>query len=374
MKTIFYIVDVRNLIVENQPTLERHMKYADILQLRTMNEVSLGVIRFKQQKSVTLKLQENLQILSIPSNPLFMIRSLRSYKFEKNKDETVKVLIAGDPWESTLCAHVLKLVHFKTAKIQVQIHGDIGNESWIRLTSKNFIRGFIARFSLRLANQFRTVGVTQTNLLISKYRIPKARCRIIPVSSMYSSNPITSNNVNPASLAIGFVGRLQSDRGIDKFLELVAKLRQKNLLFSVIVAGDGPESESFEIELEKILPRENIKFLGNLKPTEMVEAWSQIGILVSTAPTESFGRAIREAIAWGIPVWAIPSSGVSDLQIEVSQLYVKNLDIDLPAERQVEICRELLSAEIPLEVRKRIIEADRYALDSLIESWIELSK
>jgi glycosyltransferase involved in cell wall biosynthesis len=191
---------------------------------------------------------------------------------------------------------------------------------------------------------------------------------------MYSSNPITSNNVNPASLAIGFVGRLQSDRGVDKFLELVAKLRQKNLLFSVIVAGDGPESKSFEIELEKILPRENVKFLGNLKPTEMVEAWSQIGILVSTAPTESFGRAIREAIAWGIPVWAIPSSGVSDLQIEVSQLYVKNLDIDLPAERQVEICRELLSAEIPLEVRKRIIEADRYALDSLIESWIELSK
>jgi glycosyltransferase involved in cell wall biosynthesis len=266
------------------------------------------------------------------------------------------------------------MICFTSAKIQVQIHGDIGNKTWIHLTTKNLIRSVIARFTLRLANQFRTVGGNQTSLLISKYRIPKTKCRVIPVSSLFSTNLDTTSVLRSALPVIGFVGRIHSDRGTEKFVELVAKLRRENILFSVIVAGDGPENKSFEIELEKLLPRENIILLGNLKQEEMVKAWSQIRILVSTAPTESFGRAIREAIAWGIPVWAIPSSGVSDLQREVSQLYVKDLTIEMPAEGQVEIYNELMLVEIPLEVRKRVIEADKKALDSLIESWIELCR
>jgi glycosyltransferase involved in cell wall biosynthesis len=264
-------------------------------------------------------------------------------------------------------------MYFKSAKTQIQIHADIGNSTWIYQSGRNLLRSFIARITLRFANQIRTVGIAQTNLLVSKYRVPRTKCRIIPVTSLYSIDSVTPNQAPSAPPAIGFVGRLQSDRGIASFLELVAKLRKQNLDFSVIVAGEGPERKNFEIELKKLLSRENVKFLGNLKPTEMVEVWMQIGVLVSAAPTESFGRAIREAIAWGIPVWGTPSSGVLDLQNEVSELYVKNLDVSLSAENQVEIFGELLLAEVPLGVRESVIKADRGALDDLIESWVELS-
>lgn len=373
MKNLVYIVDVRNLILDNESTLERHLKYADSLQLRTDNEVSLGVIQFKRQKVASLESQGNLQILSLPSNPFRMVRSLRQMKSVKSSESFVNLLIAGDPWESAIGAYLLRILHFKSARTQIQIHGDIGNNTWIHQSRLNLFRSFIARITLRFANQIRTVGTAQTNLLISKYRVPRTKCRIIPVTSLYSTDSFTPNEVFSPSPAIGFVGRLQSDRGIAHFLELIAKLRQQDLFFSVIVAGEGPERKNFENELKKLLPCENVMFLGNLKPEEMVEAWSQIKVLVSTAPTESFGRAIREAIAWGIPVWAIPSSGVYDLQNEVSERYVKSLIISLSAEHQAEIFSDLLLAEVPLGVRERVVNADKSAMGDLIESWVEFS-
>lgn len=370
MKSLVYIVDVRNLILENESTLERHLKYAECLQLRTKNEVILGVIQFKQQKSASFKSQGNLQILSLPSNPLRMVRSLRQMK---SSDILVNLLIAGDPWESAISAYFLRILQFKSARTQIQIHGDIGNDTWIHQSRRNFLRSLIATITLRFANQIRTVGIAQTEVLISKYRVPRAKCRVIPVTSMYSTDSFIPKVFISPSPAIGFVGRLQSDRGIANFIELVAKLKQQNLFFSVVVAGEGPERKNFETELKKLLPRERILFLGNLKPEGMVEAWSQIKVLVSTAPTESYGRAIREAIAWGIPVWAIPSSGVCDLQNEVSERYVKNLDTSLSAEHQAKIFSDLLLAEVPLEVRESVIKADKSAMEDLIDSWVELT-
>ena len=372
MKNLVYVVDVRNLILGNQSTLKRHREYAKLLTSRSDKNVSLGLIHFKHQNSITFGIQDDLQTMTLPSNPLAIVKYLLQNRTEKTEDFSVKVLIAGDPWESALCAYMLKLLFFPSAKIQVQIHGDIGNRIWIHQTIKNYVRSLFARFALQFADQLRTVSRNQTDLLVSRYRISKLKCRVIPVPSLFLIDADIPSEPHIMTPSIGFVGRIQADRGTEKLLDLVAKLRSQNLSFSVVIAGDGPERQILEVKLATLLPRENVKFLENLNQTEMHKAWSQIGILVSTPPTESYGRAIREALAWGIPVWATPSSGVSDLQLEVSQNYVKNLAIDLPAKRQAEIFNELLSVKIPFEVRKSIVQADLKALHALIHSWIDL--
>lgn len=373
MKNLVYIVDVRNLIQGNKSTLERHIKYSEILNLKSHNKLTLGVIRFKRQNSITSGIENGLEILSLPSNPLALVRCLLFNRIELKRNDLVRVLVAGDPWESALSAFVLKLTFFHSAKIQVQIHGDIGNKEWIYLTFRNFLRSIMARFTLRFADQLRTVGAKQTEKLISRYSLSRFNCKIIPVTFLFSSSANVSDVLKSTTPAIGFVGRLQSDRGLEDFVDLVAKLRDQNLIFSVVVAGDGPERKNFEFCLANILPPENIKFLGNLNQAEMGSAWSQIGILVSTAPTESHGRAIREALVWGIPVWASPSSGVFDLQAEVSRHYVRDLNLELPADLQVSIFEELLSTRIPTAVRNSLKEADQRALSELIESWMELA-
>lgn len=373
MNNLVYVVDVRNLIQGNKSTLERHLKYSEILDFRSNSDLGLGIIRFKRQTRITSGREDGLHVLTIPSNPLALARVLLLNKIKGNEDNSVRVLVAGDPWESALLAYLLKSTFFHSARVQVQIHGDIGNNDWIFLTFRNFLRSLMARFALRYADQLRTVGKKQTEKLISKYSVPNLKCRVVPVTSLFSTPTTVSDVRNSPPRTIGFVGRLQSDRGINEFLDLVAMLISQNLMFSVAVAGDGPERNNFEFNLGNVLPPENIKFLGNLNQAEMGSAWSQIGILVSTAPTESYGRAIREALTWGIPVWATPSSGVSDLQDEVSQRYVKDLNLELPANRQVDIFEELLSTRVPTEVRNGLIQADQTALTALIETWIELS-
>lgn len=375
MKDFVYVVDVRNLILHNSSALKRHVKYSELLELKSNNNLSFGIIRFRLQKSITFGIQDGLQILTFPSNPFRIVISLLLTKANINNQHlSAKVLVAGDPWESSLCAYLLKSTFFTMAKVQVQIHGDIGNKTWIHLTFRNFLRSKLAKLTLQFADQLRTVSKKQTENLISKYRVSDLKCRVIPVPSLFSTTVDIPFEPRSSTRTIGFVGRLQSDRGINNFLDLVEKLQSAELTFSIIVAGDGPERNSFEDNLRKMFRPENVKFLGNLNQTEMESVWSQIGILVSTAPTESFGRAIREAIAWGVPVWATPSSGVSDIQGEISQLYVMDLDIALPAKRQAEIFNQLLATEIPLDVRKRIIGADLRALESLISSWVELCK
>lgn len=373
MKNLVYIVDVRNLIQGNKSTLERHRKYSEILDVRSKSNLSLGIIRFKRQKSVTSEIQDGLQFFCLPANPLVLARVLLLNRIKGNQDNSVKVLIAGDPWESALAAYLLKSTYFLSARVQVQTHGDIGNQIWISQTFRNFLRSILARITLRHADQLRTVGKEQTEKLIFKYSVSNLKCKVVPVASFFSTYEIVSDVRNFPPPTIGFVGRIQSDRGIDEFIELAAILRSQNLMFSVVVVGDGPDRKNFEAKLANVLPPENIKFIGNLSQAEMGSAWSQIGILVSTAPTESYGRAVREALVWGIPVWATPSSGISDLQRDVSQRYVKDLNLELPANRQVGIFEELLSTRVPIEVRNRLIGADQSALTALIESWIELS-
>ena len=137
MKNLVYIVDVRNLILDNESTLERHLKYADSLQSRTKNEVSLGVIQFKRQRVASLESQGNLQILSLPLNPFRIARSLRQMK---SSNIFVNLLVAGDPWESAIGAYLLRILHFKSARTQIQIHGDIGNNTWIHQSRLNLLR------------------------------------------------------------------------------------------------------------------------------------------------------------------------------------------------------------------------------------------
>ena len=373
MKDFVYVVDVRNLILQNQSTLKRHVKYSELLELKSNHRLSFGIIRFRRQESITSGIQDGLQILTFPSNPFTVAKCFITNKVSNSHQNlSAKILVAGDPWESSLCAYILKSTFFTMAKVQVQIHGDIGNKTWIHLTFRNFLRSKLAKLTLQFADQLRTVSKKQTENLISKYGVSELKCRVIPVPSLLSTTLDIPFEPHSSTPTIGFIGRLHSDRGINNFLNLVGKLQSAKLTFSVIVAGDGPERNSFEVNLRKILRPENVKFLGNLNQTEMESVWSQIGILVSTAPTESFGRAIREAIAWGVPVWATPSSGVSDLQSEISQSYVMDLDIALPAMRQAEIFNQLLATKIPLDVRKGIIGADLRALESLISSWLEL--
>jgi glycosyltransferase involved in cell wall biosynthesis len=55
-------------------------------------------------------------------------------------------------------------------------------------------------------------------------------------------------------------------------------------------------------------------FLGSLKNSEVQETWSGIGVLLSTAPFESYGLAMREALLHNVPVVSRRNAGSLELK------------------------------------------------------------
>ena len=99
------------------------------------------------------------------------------------------------------------------------------------------------------------------------------------------------------------VGRLAKEKGYDRLLKVIAKLKREGLFedgFMTIV-GDGPERENL-FNLKKELNLNCVKFVGNQTNPYKYVAGSDV--YVSSAVHESFGLVLVEALILHKPVLA----------------------------------------------------------------------
>jgi len=121
-----------------------------------------------------------------------------------------------------------------------------------------------------------------------------------------------------------------------------------------------------------VLPKSKIRFLGHLPEKELKKVWKEIGVLVSTAPAESYGRAMREALVAGVPVWATKSSGVEDLISKAGKDAVKILDLTQSSNELSKELNQLLKSKVPLSFRKQFIKDNSTYARLLAKSWVDL--
>jgi glycosyltransferase involved in cell wall biosynthesis len=171
---------------------------------------------------------------------------------------------------------------------------------------------------------------------------------------------------------LGFVGRIQDDRGLSLFIELISKLASIEEEFSVVIAGDGDKRVELLTSLEAIIGKSRIIFFGHVSQHEMVKVWDQVGVLVSTAPLESFGRTLREALVHGVPVWAVLSSGVRDLMKQVKENEVQIMDLTFTSEHLFQDFNSLLNSTVSPETKKLLREQDNDYVFTLVNSWMTL--
>jgi len=307
--------------------------------------------------------------LSKPTfNALFF--AIRVKKYLKEKDLKYKLIIASDPWESFWSGFLLNKLSSNKAPIQIQVHGDIANPAWKKISIRNRIRFNLARFSMPKANGIRAVGHSQANKVSKIFKIKKEQISVIPVP--INNLRFISNESPKRPKTLGLVGRIHTDRGIYNFISLIKSLTAVRDDFSVTIVGDGPDKSRLLKEMKKLLPKSKIKFLAHLTSKDLEKVWNEIGVLVSTAPAESYGRAMREALVAGVPVWAAKSSGVEDLILKAGQDAVKILDLK-KSNRELSIeLDQLLKFKVALKFRKRFINDNSTYPGLLAKSWVEL--
>ena len=368
------ILDPRGIILSGgADVIERHNSYAlHLSKGDPKNKISLmiltaGASQVKNQQSIGLY----LEVISKPTfNSIkFATAALKKIR-SKNLD--VKLLVAGDPWESFWSAYLLNKLSSKKVPIQIQLHGDIANPAWKKISLQNRIRFNFAKFSMSKASGIRAVSNSQALKVTKIFKIKKAQICVIPVP--INNLRLTSDIPSKRPKTLGLIGRIHNDRGIYNFIKLIKSLTVVRDDFTVVIAGGGPDESRFLEEIKDLLPKSKIRFLGHLSENELKKVWKEIGVLVSTAPAESYGRVMREALVAGVPVWATKSSGVEDLISKAGKDAVRILDLTKSSHELSMELDQLLKSKVSLSFRKQFIKDNSTYAQLLAKSWIDLIK
>jgi glycosyltransferase involved in cell wall biosynthesis len=367
------ILDPRGVVSDGKnDVIERHSNYGKELSKQNKElDYRLKVLSASTKEISTAKNNKTFEILKI-SGPTF-----NSFKFAKNAHKylisnktDVKLLVAGDPWESYWSAYFLNKFSNKKMPIQIQIHGDIADPRWRWINLRNRIRFSLAKLSLPKASSVRAVTNYQAENLVKTFGIKREKIVVVPVPINVLIKPVALKSERPKT--IGLIGRINEDRGIWDFVRLIRILNASSKDFKVVILGQGPSKDKFLLKLESVIPKNRIIYLGQLPENELSKAWKRIGVLVSMAPVESYGRVMRESLIAGVPVWATASAGVKDLMNNCKKGEVKLLDLSKSDASLDKDFKTLLKTKVGSDFSKRFIKENNTYAAKLANSWINI--
>jgi len=366
------ILDPRgNIASGGKDVVARHENYAKELlaQGKTLRlDLKVFSVGVSLQSSGKGK-NERVITISKPTFNSYMFPK-KAHKLIKINNLNVKLLVAGDPWEGYWSAYFLNKFFDKKIPIQIQVHGDIADPRWRRINLRNRFRYSLAKLSLSKASSIRAVTKYQVENLVKAFGIKRERIVVVPVPITVASKSVTLKSERPKT--IGLIGRIHQDRGIWEFIRLIRVLNSSSKDLKVVVIGDGPSKDKFLLKLASVIPKNRIIFLGQLPESELRKVWKRIGVLVSMAPVESYGRVIRESLITGVPVWATKSAGVKDLMDNCKKGEVKLLDLGKSDASLDKDFKALLKTKVSSDFSKRFIKENNSYTAKLASSWVNI--
>jgi glycosyltransferase involved in cell wall biosynthesis len=220
------------------------------------------------------------------------------------------------------------------------IHGNIGYPGalWSYLVSRAIGKPFIMTEHTFIYNNFRSklhkiltlfaLNRASTILTVStkaaeeikKYSISKVRVvpNIVRVG-IFGIQPFPSGTIT-----IGFMGNLSSPihvKGLDVLLKTLSKLK---LDFRLLIGGEGSRMEEYKRMANSLGIGEKCIFCGFFPYEKGPEFMKQLHFFVNTSRLESFGIALVESMASGLPVVCFDNGGPSDFIQECNGILVEN--------------------------------------------------
>lgn len=115
------------------------------------------------------------------------------------------------------------------------------------------------------------------------------------------------HGIGDDEVAIGFLGRLVMEKGLDVFADTLDDLKRRGVPHKVLVIGEGPAREWFESRLP------GQAFVGFQQGSDLGRAVASMDLLFNPSVTETFGNVTLEAMACGLPVVAAAATGSQSL-------------------------------------------------------------
>jgi glycosyltransferase involved in cell wall biosynthesis len=293
-KQIFFVYYRLDSLGSNRESfLERLNLYGQ--ELSTISGSELKFIYWSKVKSDSSlnHLKSQFQVLK----PIFsMLTSgiVLAREFKKHHGNCTVIL--GDNFQSWIAVEIAKVMTRKRIYMQASFHGDL-RHSETKSVFRRKIKYIANRILMKRIDSIRVVNQLQKNYLES-IGINGVKVSVLPVP--FTLLPLA---IETAKRNLGFIGRIHEERGIEEWAKIANICKKRDVIDKVIVAGDGGLRNEFLGSLSEFSDQD-ISYMGYIQNSQLGKYYKSIDILLSSAPSESYGMAIREALSAGVNVVA----------------------------------------------------------------------
>lgn len=168
---------------------------------------------------------------------------------------------------------------------------------------------------------------------------------------------------------IGYVGRLESHKGVDHLVRAVARHPE----WTLEITGEGPQRADLEGLASSLGVADRVAFLGHASGADLAERYRRLDVVaVPSVPTpgwlEQFCRVAVEAMASGVPVVASRTGAIPDVVGDAGILVAPGDVIAL----EYGIAEALAPERHQTLVAAGVERAARFTWDRVAEQQIEL--
>lgn len=111
-----------------------------------------------------------------------------------------------------------------------------------------------------------------------------------------------------------FVGRVAHEKNISFLLDAMTHARRQVPELLLVIAGEGPALPSLQDETAARGLRDHVRFLGYLdRQRELPDCYAAADLFVFASRTETQGLVLLEAMAAGLPVYALAHLGTTSI-------------------------------------------------------------
>jgi len=167
------------------------------------------------------------------------------------------------------------------------------------------------------------------------------------------------------------VGRLHLERGINQAVAVVKEILNLASKTRIVFVGEGKYGDSISQELATEIESGSVVLLGALNGEGLQHIYASSKVLLSAAPREGYGLALREACLSGMLVVAKNSEGAQ----EAGRNFLTGYELfDSVQEAATKVLRSVEGFSVN-EDRVELIRAqkgrDDENLRKLLESWVK---
>jgi colanic acid/amylovoran biosynthesis glycosyltransferase len=144
----------------------------------------------------------------------------------------------------------------------------------------------------------------------------KVIVRRMGVAPTRGTNYDRESDGQPDPLVMLAVGRLHPVKNHAFLLQACRKLKDRNVRFLCLIAGEGEERRALERLIRKLALAEEVKLLGHLNRQRLDACYRACDLVVLTSHSEGIPLALMEAMANSRPVLAPDITGIPELVID----------------------------------------------------------